>query len=286
MAPMDAVIEVYHYQRRYAGNDHFTDTLLPMDGANWKPETKEHIQGRLRKQGIEVAGSAWVLDRCNGSSLEGWVYSRSVDGVFDRSRPAWAEDTHIRRRRWAVTIKRRTPSNVTQDAPAVEVAVTSRLRASAPQALSSAALVERIYETQIQFLPAAEVSAAYVLGDLEEVPTVKVVEVYENQRYYPLRGWSTSLLPTDRSMWSTKDGYRVTPPAETPLPSGWRWTSEWCIVEDHGGPHIVTGHRGGEAEAGWEYALDFYRKYSSHHDTSDCVRRRCWRRIMKKVHFS
>ena len=64
------------------------------------------------------------------------------------------------------------------------------------------------------------------------------VEVYLNERYIPLRGWSSGhLLPTDRCMFSHADGSpssgyegeRHGNPSEKglQLPMGWQWASDW-----------------------------------------------------------
>ena len=37
---------------------------------------------------------------------------------------------------------------------------------------------------------------------------VLLAETYENQRYLPLKGFSDSMLPTDRAKWSDRDGDR------------------------------------------------------------------------------
>lgn len=64
------------------------------------------------------------------------------------------------------------------------------------------------------------------------------VEVFLNERYIPLRGWSSGhLLPTDREMFSHGDGSpnsgyageRHGTPSEAglQLPMGWQWTGDW-----------------------------------------------------------
>eukprot|EP01043_Picozoa_sp_COSAG02_P046576 COSAG02_NODE_4371_length_5442_cov_3.279057_3_plen_109_part_00 len=64
------------------------------------------------------------------------------------------------------------------------------------------------------------------------------IEVYLNERYIPLRGWSSGhLLPTDRCMFSHADGgpssgyegERHGTPSEKGLqiPIGWQWAGDW-----------------------------------------------------------
>jgi hypothetical protein len=57
------------------------------------------------------------------------------------------------------------------------------------------------------------------------------VEVYENERYNPIGGWAaSSLLPTDRGAFSTKDGtcgWATLAEAESAcLSTGWEWDKD------------------------------------------------------------
>ena len=43
-------------------------------------------------------------------------------------------------------------------------------------------------------------------ADLAQAAAQEGSDVYENQRKYPLKGWSSKLLPTDRGRFSSEDG--------------------------------------------------------------------------------
>ena len=67
-------------------------------------------------------------------------------------------------------------------------------------------------------------------------PLEDTIEIFENERYAPIGGWSSgSLMPTDRSAISTKDGtvgWKTISEAETGfLSTGWLWApnSLWTI---------------------------------------------------------
>jgi hypothetical protein len=102
--------------------------------------------------------------------------------------------------------------------------------------------------------------------DMKVVET-KVVETYENQRTFPFIGYGRKMLPTDRPAWSDKEGKIKLDKTSFTLPPGWEWKDEWAVSGDN---------------EGWEYAMDFYLRYSTKESTMDCVRRRCWKRTMIK----
>eukprot|EP00755_Sulcionema_specki_P021418 Sspe_Gene.13323::Locus_4567_Transcript_1_1_Confidence_1.000_Length_1501::g.13323::m.13323 len=88
--------------------------------------------------------------------------------------------------------------------------------------------------------------------------------VYENERWFPVTGWSKKLLPTDRSPWSDRDGrYKLS--KDMPLPPDCRWEGSWTIES-------------GDLDDDWEYARGFQFPFSSEPTPWDCVRRRKWRR--------
>eukprot|EP00457_Paulinella_chromatophora_P005790 gb/GEZN01005807.1/.p1 GENE.gb/GEZN01005807.1/~~gb/GEZN01005807.1/.p1 ORF type:complete len:451 (+),score=43.22 gb/GEZN01005807.1/:55-1407(+) len=92
------------------------------------------------------------------------------------------------------------------------------------------------------------------------------VETYENQRWYPMKKWTDSLLPTDRYPWSSKDGERNLPRESFKFPppelGNWRWANDWQVGD-------------------WEYAMNFSNTFGPMGKTS-CVRRRLHRRILTK----
>ncbi|CAG0914642.1 unnamed protein product [Notodromas monacha] len=97
--------------------------------------------------------------------------------------------------------------------------------------------------------------------------------VYENQRWNPVTGYNSTLLPTDRPQWSDYSGRIAVSKSSMKPPSGkWQWTGEWQI--DFTTPGGVDGN-------GWQYALDFPSSYHPTKGFTDYVRRRRWFRKCK-----
>ncbi|OWA50709.1 Tectonin beta-propeller repeat-containing protein 1 [Hypsibius exemplaris] len=98
----------------------------------------------------------------------------------------------------------------------------------------------------------------------------RTVELYENQRWNPVGGFSSSLLPSDRYAWSDDAGRVSLTKDSFQLPSGsWRWESDW--VPDYNQAD----------DDGWRYSFDFPGAYHGQKLATDCVRRRRWYRTMK-----
>ena len=104
--------------------------------------------------------------------------------------------------------------------------------------------------------------------------------VYENQRFYPLLGWSSKLLPTERPPLSNASGTREFSKKQFKLLPRWRWTSGWEVVRDD-----TTD------VDGWSYAMDFSRTarggdYRGFHRKTfiHSVRRRKWVRRRRSTH--
>jgi hypothetical protein len=94
---------------------------------------------------------------------------------------------------------------------------------------------------------------------------------FENNRWYPIRGWAGGLLPTDRPHWSSADGRVSMRKNNVALPPRYVWQGDWVVVVDAG---VTT-----DAE-GWEYAVDFpMEEWRCHSGKSTCVRRRRWERL-------
>ena len=72
------------------------------------------------------------------------------------------------------------------------------------------------------------------------------VSVYENQRFYPLLGWSSKLLPTDRPPFSNARGSQELSKSQFKLLPRWRWLSGWEVLRDDA-----------TDVDGWSYAIDF-----------------------------
>ena len=108
--------------------------------------------------------------------------------------------------------------------------------------------------------------------------TSATVCVYENQRFWPLLGWSSKLLPTDRPPFSNAKGTREVSKKQFKLLPRWRWTSGWEVVRDD-----TTD------VDGWSYAIDFTSRkseYRGFHRKAfiHSVRRRRWIRHRQTMH--
>ncbi|KAK3915633.1 Tectonin beta-propeller repeat-containing protein [Frankliniella fusca] len=98
--------------------------------------------------------------------------------------------------------------------------------------------------------------------------------VYENQRWNPLTGYTTHMLPTDRHIWSDASGRHKRSKEGTRLPSmHWQWVTDWAV--DYQTP-------GGVDQEGWQYAIDFPASYHGRKGFTDYVRRRRW---VRKAHL-
>lgn len=94
--------------------------------------------------------------------------------------------------------------------------------------------------------------------------------IYENQRWNPLSGYTSTGLPTDRHMWSDITGKHKRSKEHTKLLSiHWQWVSDW-LVDFH--------TPGGVDRDGWQYAIDFPATYHGKKQFTDYVRRRRWYR--------
>lgn len=99
--------------------------------------------------------------------------------------------------------------------------------------------------------------------------------VYENQRWNPLSGYTSTGLPTDRHMWSDITGKQKRTREHTRLLGRhWHWVSEW--ITDY---NVL----GGVDTDGWQYATDFPAPYHGKKVFTDCVRRRRWFRKAQLV---
>lgn len=97
--------------------------------------------------------------------------------------------------------------------------------------------------------------------------------IYENQRWNPISGYTSTGLPTDRHMWSDVTGKHKRSKEHTKLLSmHWQWISDWMV--DFHTP-------GGVDRDGWQYAVDFPASYHGKKQFTDYVRRRRWLRKCK-----
>ncbi len=86
---------------------------------------------------------------------------------------------------------------------------------------------------------------------LRDVPSVTRDEVYENQRFYPIVGWSSKMMPHDPPAWSDRSGLRYKPKemySNNNPPPGYEWCSEWALVPYYDELKAPEGFEKEEAE--------------------------------------
>ncbi|XP_012270435.1 tectonin beta-propeller repeat-containing protein [Orussus abietinus] len=107
-----------------------------------------------------------------------------------------------------------------------------------------------------------------------DVPIRIKEETYENERWFPIEGFSGRLLPTDRYNFSNHDGTVDRSRDKVKLPSmAWQWEGDW---------HTDTTMDGQPLDHdGWTYAVDFSATYSTKKQWKSCVRRRKWIRYRR-----
>ncbi|XP_044750245.1 tectonin beta-propeller repeat-containing protein [Coccinella septempunctata] len=102
-----------------------------------------------------------------------------------------------------------------------------------------------------------------------DVPIRVREESYENERWYPIEGFSSKLLPTDRFRFSNADGTTDRSMDKIRLPSmAWQWEGDWKIELTLDGQPLDHN--------GWTYAMDFPTQYHPKKQWTSCVRRRLW----------
>lgn len=107
-----------------------------------------------------------------------------------------------------------------------------------------------------------------------DVPIRYKEEAYENERWLPLDGFSSRLLPTDRFNFSNADGTVNRHTEKIQLPSlSWQWEGDWQLDCELDGERLDHD--------GWTYALDFPAKYHPKKQWNSCVRRRKWFRYRR-----
>jgi len=107
----------------------------------------------------------------------------------------------------------------------------------------------------------------------QKPPFIKQEEVWENQRRVPFTSHFTyeDLLPTERRMWSCKDG---TPKTKNfVLEEGWNWIDPLHMHMNQ--PNIDP--------EGWQYAFNWDFSWSDHPTVNTHVRRRRWIRTKRTI---
>ncbi|CUG91539.1 membrane-associated protein, putative [Bodo saltans] len=97
------------------------------------------------------------------------------------------------------------------------------------------------------------------------------VELFENERWFPLSGWCPKRLPSDRPHFSSKDGKTALDPLKWTMPHGYEWIGDWTIDKEHA--------KGNDAE-GWRYGFAWGTHFQPTMTGSTFVRRRRWMRTM------
>ncbi|XP_022901913.1 tectonin beta-propeller repeat-containing protein isoform X3 [Onthophagus taurus] len=107
-----------------------------------------------------------------------------------------------------------------------------------------------------------------------DVPIKVREESYENERWIPIEGFSSRLLPTDRYHFSNIDGTIDRSTDKIRLPSmAWQWEGEWQLELTLDGQPLDHN--------GWMYAVDFPANYYPKKQWKSCVRRRLWVRTRR-----
>lgn len=114
----------------------------------------------------------------------------------------------------------------------------------------------------------------YVHAHGLDIPIRVQEEAYENERWLPIEGFSSRMLPTDRFHFSSVDGLVSRSIEKIRLPSmAWQWEGDWtldCTLDGQPLDHD-----------GWSYALDFPARYQPEKKWNSYVRRRKWVRYRR-----
>ncbi|KAJ1566345.1 hypothetical protein HK405_010176 [Cladochytrium tenue] len=107
--------------------------------------------------------------------------------------------------------------------------------------------------------PAAPPSVVAPPTPSPPVPELRVVEVYENQRWWAGREWTTQMQPRERPPWSDGLGNAVQRPLvtkEPPRKPGWEWVDsvwfidqDWAPTDDEGWVYCDTNWSASSASA-------------------------------------
>jgi tectonin beta-propeller repeat-containing protein 1 len=103
----------------------------------------------------------------------------------------------------------------------------------------------------------------------------EVVDVWENERYYPLKGWTKSLLPADPSPYLSRGETKSYASLAQVAPrQDWSWATEWSVAMASM-PHDADG---------WQYGVSFNLPlggWTAKNGWADVVRRRLWSRVQR-----
>lgn len=107
-------------------------------------------------------------------------------------------------------------------------------------------------------------------ADAAAAPETREIRLTERMRFFPIKGWTHGLLPTDPPKWQTEDGQKYGKQDEVQPPPGWTWISPWTVVP------------GGDKD-NWTYAVDWPRDFHDKKAVMDYVRQRFFVRTAKNV---
>lgn len=126
---------------------------------------------------------------------------------------------------------------------------------------------------------AAEAHAAAVAVPAATVTPMMMDDIWENQRYVPLKGWVAAFLPTDLPHWSDESGKKKMPSKEEfALPSHgqWSWNDVWSVNT----PTATDVD-------GWLYSrFSIFASWRPKQSLGDGVRRRRWQRTRSSSNLS
>eukprot|EP01064_Diplonema_japonicum_P006544 TRINITY_DN14391_c0_g1_i1.p1 TRINITY_DN14391_c0_g1~~TRINITY_DN14391_c0_g1_i1.p1 ORF type:complete len:2164 (+),score=284.35 TRINITY_DN14391_c0_g1_i1:37-6528(+) len=92
------------------------------------------------------------------------------------------------------------------------------------------------------------------------------VTVVENQRWFPMIGWSMTMALGDPPAFSDESGVQSRKKEGFPCPPGWAWQGDWAVKDLSG------------CKDGFRYATSFKGPWRDTPGSTDTVRRRTWTR--------
>eukprot|EP00760_Papus_ankaliazontas_P036190 PhM_4_TR823/c0_g1_i1/m.4804/K19525/VPS13A_C; vacuolar protein sorting-associated protein 13A/C len=238
------IVTCIENQRRFPAG--WRSEMLPGDPPKWTDGTGRYADKKtLESEAMtnSTVLSEWRVDESKGEG--GWAFAEDFDHQFH----VVELPTHVVRRRfWYALVLGSTDETVTSFSKHVDPSTDSKTTPTSNKSGLTA-------------------SDSFDASPVED--TVAFVETYENERDFKLFGWTKKLLPTDRPVWSSRDGKKEQHKDSFVLPHGWQWAGDWFLVNDERSD-----------KDGWEYAFDFPASYHPKKGFTDNVRRRCWKRKM------